>query len=179
MSNIKLNTVNGSVTLVPEDGTGNVDITVPRAGILSPTGDGSQLTGISQFVEYNTTLQISLGSSGSTYTWSSSLPANVWVAADVFLASQDSDNIDHYNVHIGLATFTGNAYGETYPAAIPPYGVTSVTHLGDSQGVAVGYYGDWNQTIFKTDGSGNVYFTVIGNNAATGVYVRVYGYWTI
>lgn len=32
MSNIKLNTANGSVTLVPENGSGNVDITVPRVG---------------------------------------------------------------------------------------------------------------------------------------------------
>lgn len=33
MADIKLNTTNGSVTLKPEDGSGNVDITVPRAGL--------------------------------------------------------------------------------------------------------------------------------------------------
>jgi hypothetical protein len=32
MADIKLNTANGSVTLKPQDGTGNVDITVPRVG---------------------------------------------------------------------------------------------------------------------------------------------------
>lgn len=33
MSDIKLNTTNGSVTLKPEDGSGNVDVTIPRAGV--------------------------------------------------------------------------------------------------------------------------------------------------
>ena len=33
MSNLKLSTTNGSVTLKPEDGSGNVDVTIPRAGV--------------------------------------------------------------------------------------------------------------------------------------------------
>lgn len=32
MGNIKLQSTNGSVTLTPEDGAGNIDLTVPRAG---------------------------------------------------------------------------------------------------------------------------------------------------
>lgn len=32
MSSIKMNTANGSVTLIGEDGSGNIDITVPRTG---------------------------------------------------------------------------------------------------------------------------------------------------
>lgn len=33
MADLKLNTTNGSVTLKPEDGSGNVDVTIPRAGV--------------------------------------------------------------------------------------------------------------------------------------------------
>lgn len=33
MADLKLNTTNGSVTLKPEDGGGNVDVTIPRAGV--------------------------------------------------------------------------------------------------------------------------------------------------
>ena len=33
MSNLKLSTTNGSVTLKPEDGSGNVDVMIPRSGI--------------------------------------------------------------------------------------------------------------------------------------------------
>jgi len=32
MADLKLNTTNGSVTLKPEDGSGNVDVSIPRAG---------------------------------------------------------------------------------------------------------------------------------------------------
>jgi hypothetical protein len=31
---LKINSTNGSVTLTPEDGVGNVDITVPRSSII-------------------------------------------------------------------------------------------------------------------------------------------------
>jgi len=33
MADLKLNTTNGSVTLKPEDGSGNVDVSIPRAGV--------------------------------------------------------------------------------------------------------------------------------------------------
>lgn len=33
MADLKLNTESGSVTLVPENGSGNVDVTIPRAGV--------------------------------------------------------------------------------------------------------------------------------------------------
>ena len=33
MADLKLNTTNGSITLKPENGTGNVDITIPRGGV--------------------------------------------------------------------------------------------------------------------------------------------------
>ena len=32
---VKLNSPSGSVNLVPEDGAGNVDVTIPRAGVMS------------------------------------------------------------------------------------------------------------------------------------------------
>jgi len=179
MADIKLNSANGSMTIKAEDGTGNVDFVLPRGGFLTPTGDGSQLSGItsSQFTEYNTALQITLSGQGATYTWSPSLPANTWVAADVFLSSTDGDQSDHFNVHIGHTSSTANSWGDTYPAALPPYGVAIVTNLGDSQGVAAGHYGAWNHTTFKTNSSGQVIFTIAGTNAGSGVYVRVKGYW--
>lgn len=34
MSDLKLNTANGSITLKPENGTGNVDVEIPRSGFL-------------------------------------------------------------------------------------------------------------------------------------------------
>jgi hypothetical protein len=33
MADLKLNTANGSITLKPEDGSGNVDVTIPRNGV--------------------------------------------------------------------------------------------------------------------------------------------------
>jgi len=36
---LKLNSASGSVTLTPEDGSGNVDVTVPRSGIVSDLSD--------------------------------------------------------------------------------------------------------------------------------------------
>ena len=36
---LKLNSANGSVTLTPEDGSGNADVTVPRGGIVSDLSD--------------------------------------------------------------------------------------------------------------------------------------------
>ena len=35
---IKLNSANGSVTMIPEDGSGNVNFTVPRTGFLATSG---------------------------------------------------------------------------------------------------------------------------------------------
>ena len=35
----------GSVVLTGEDGAGNVNVEIPRAGVLAPDGDGSSLTG--------------------------------------------------------------------------------------------------------------------------------------
>tara|TARA_R110000764_G_scaffold56527_2_gene123144 strand:- start:289 stop:831 length:543 start_codon:yes stop_codon:yes gene_type:complete len=40
---IKLNSASGSVTMIPEDGSGNVNFTVPRTGFLASTG--GSLTG--------------------------------------------------------------------------------------------------------------------------------------
>lgn len=37
---LKINSTNGSVTLTPEDGTGNVDITVPRSAIVGEDHSG-------------------------------------------------------------------------------------------------------------------------------------------
>lgn len=42
---IKLNTASGSVTLTAEDGAGGASVSIPRAGVLAPDGDGSSLTG--------------------------------------------------------------------------------------------------------------------------------------
>ena len=44
---IKIDSAVGSITLSAEDGSGNVNLTIPRAGYLSATGNGSQLTNIS------------------------------------------------------------------------------------------------------------------------------------
>ena len=38
---IKLNSASGSVTMIPEDGSGNVDFTVPRTGFLATSTLGS------------------------------------------------------------------------------------------------------------------------------------------
>ena len=38
---IKLNSASGSVTIIPEDGSGNVDFTVPRTGFLATSTIGS------------------------------------------------------------------------------------------------------------------------------------------
>ena len=44
---IKIDSAVGSITLSAEDGSGNVNLTIPRAGYLSATGNGSQLTNVS------------------------------------------------------------------------------------------------------------------------------------
>ena len=40
---LKLNTANGSMSLVPEDGAGNVQVNIPRAGVI--TSDVSAAAG--------------------------------------------------------------------------------------------------------------------------------------
>jgi len=51
---IQLNSVNGSVTLVPEDGTGNVDVTVPRNGFIVQAVGKTITTQGSQTITINT-----------------------------------------------------------------------------------------------------------------------------
>ena len=170
MAQIALNKPSGGqMILAPEDGTSSETITIPSTGVMHPDARF--------FNEYNTTLQVTLSGNYTSYTWSGhGLPADVWVFADVFLSSTDGDQSDHLNVHIGPAASTANSWGDTHPSSLPPYGVAIVTNLGDNQGVAAGWYGAWNQTMFKTNSSGQIILTITGTNAGSGVYIRVHGY---
>lgn len=65
MADLKLNTNNGSVTLKPEDGSGNVDVTIPRAGVGKllqvVQGTNDILTVTTSGTEYHSTgLSVSL-----------------------------------------------------------------------------------------------------------------------
>ena len=129
------------------------------------------------FQSHNTALQLTL-SPGGGYTWSGhGIPGNVWVSASVFISSTDPDNSDHFNVHIGLASSAASSWGETYPASVPPYGVTPFTHEGDAQGVYLGHYGTWRSGMFKTAGDGKIYVLVAGMGpSGTGLRIQVHGY---
>jgi hypothetical protein len=134
---------------------------------------------ISGFHEYNATLSVNMGNSAS-YNWSGhGIPGNVWVSATVFLSSTDAaDQSDHFSLHMGNADSTATSWGDTFPAAVPPHGVTPFTHLGDSQGVAIGHYGDWMAGIFKTASDGSIKLRLVGTSGnGSGVYVKVNGYW--
>ena len=66
---LKLNTTNGSITLTAEDGSGNVALTIPRAGYLTPTGDGSALTGIDALPTQTSQSGKILTTNGSAASW--------------------------------------------------------------------------------------------------------------
>lgn len=65
MADLKLNTESGSVTLVPENGSGNVDVTIPRVGVGKVLQQqSSDFNGIS----LSTTTSTSYISSGMSIT---------------------------------------------------------------------------------------------------------------
>jgi hypothetical protein len=71
---LQLNSVNGSVTLVPEDGTGNANVTVPRGGFSSGLGVGqtwqdmtaSRAAGVTYTNTTGRSISISIYCSGGT-----------------------------------------------------------------------------------------------------------------
>ena len=158
-----------------------VDARIPStAGFVQQSQLNSAIAGINttSFTESNKTVQFTMGASNSSYTWSAGLPANTWVAMSVFLSSRDSDQSDHYDIKIGPSANYGSTWGDTYPSAIVPYGFGIVTHPGDNQSVALGYYGFWDEVIAKTNASGQLVFSIVGSNGGSGVAVRTKGYWS-
>jgi len=162
-----------------DPGVYEINGTEPTVSELLEKGRPNTEAGLGSFVPYDTTLSVNMGNSAS-YNWSGhGIPGNVWVSATVFLSSTDAaDQSDHFSLHMGNADSTATSWGDTFPAAVPPHGVTPFTHLGDSQGVAIGHYGDWMAGIFKTASDGSIKLRLVGTSGnGSGVYVKVNGYW--
>ena len=118
-------------------------------------------------------------SANTNYTWDAGtpIPGNVWVSMNVFCSSMDSDESDHFDIVVGPNVHSGQTWGGTNAASTPSNDHSIITHLGDSQGVAVGYYGVWHHVVCKANSNGDIVFTLLGSNGGTGVNVRTQGYW--
>ena len=130
------------------------------------------------FTDFNAAVSFTLPGGNNSYTWSPSLPANKWVALSVHISSTDSDQNDHFDIKVGPGTDFGSTWGDTYPSSNVSFGWGILTHPGDSQGLAGGYYGMWDEIIAKTNGSGQLVFSIVGSNGGSGVTVRTKGYWS-
>lgn len=91
MSNLKLNTTNGSVTLKPENGSGNVDVTIPRAGVVALDNNNYKTTATTKI----TTLW-----SGFSY--------------GVLGLSESANNFDFIIVHYDLSTSSQTVATSSY-----------------------------------------------------------------
>jgi hypothetical protein len=98
---LKLNTTSGSITLVAEDGSGNADVTIPRAGIgsvssLSDLSITATATELNYVDGVTSAIQTQLNSKvGSTYT------GNVDITGELV--------VDSYNESYAAVTSTSNA----------------------------------------------------------------------
>jgi hypothetical protein len=98
---LKLNTTSGSITLVAEDGSGNADVTIPRAGIgsvssLSDLSITATATELNYVDGVTSAIQTQLdGKVGSTYT------GDVDITGELV--------VDSYNETYAAVTSTSNA----------------------------------------------------------------------
>ena len=152
-------------------GSGEVDLYVDGFGQFSQGVKGA-------FVDANCVGSWTM-SANTNYTWNpgTPIPANVWVSMNVFCASMDGDDSDHFDIVVGPNVHSGQTWGTTNAASTPSNDHSIITHLGDSQGVAVGHYGVWHHVVCKADSNGDIVFTLLGSNGGTGVNVRTQGYW--
>mgnify|MGYP005989323535 CR=1 FL=1 len=151
--------------------TGNVD----AAGKIT-----SQGFTVATFRTADNTYQVTLGASGETSV-ASGLPGDCVIFGCVHLITTDVDQSDHFDVTIGEVNTNSTTWaGSTgsYPNALPPNGTTTVSHLGDSQGVLQGHYGAWTPIAFRVTSSGDIKISVVGNNASARVSIKVMGYIT-
>ena len=153
-------------------GTGEMDLYVDGFGLFNQGVKGA-------FVDVSNAAGGWTMTAGAVYTWNANnaLPADVWVSMYVFLASMDSDESDHYDVIVGPNQHTGTTWGGTNAANTPSNDHSIVTHMGDNQDVAGGWYGKWDHVICKADSNGDIVFSLLGSNGGTGVNARVQGYW--
>lgn len=132
---LKLNTASGSITITAEDGSGNVDVTVPRAGIgtVSSLSDLS-ITATSTELNYvdgvTSAIQTQLdGKVGSSYTGDVDITGELIVDSynETYAAVTSSSNATTVNCENGNAfshTLTENT---TFTFSSPPASGTAYT----------------------------------------------------
>jgi len=132
---LKLNTASGSITITAEDGSGNVDVTVPRAGIgtVSSLSDLS-ITATSTELNYvdgvTSAIQTQLdGKVGSSYTGDVDITGELVVDSynETYAAVTSSSNATTVNCENGNAfshTLTENT---TFTFSNPPASGTAYT----------------------------------------------------
>ena len=123
---IKLNTASGSVTLTAEDGAGGASVSIPRAGVLAPDGDGSSLTGINAITDTSELTDVTVASADPESVSNVPAAGHLWinkVSGEAFICTD--------------ATTGANAFyniGEGTGGVVPP------VPWGD-RGVFAGGYG--------------------------------------
>ena len=162
MSNIKLNTANGSVTLVPEDGSGNVNITVPRAGV----GKVLQFKRVEQPSVNVITTVTTLTDSGMNINFIPiSTTSNLYIEA-IFHWDKESSVYDGIGLAIyrdGVNLHSSNAYGLgafEYSAGSDDYHRTPVSAYVASNSTSTTniriYYRTWSGNSTKIFGHAGI-----------------------
>lgn len=132
---LKLNTTSGSITLVAEDGSGNADVTIPRAGIgsvssLSDLSITATATELNYVDGVTSAIQTQLdGKVGSSYTGDVDITGELIVDSynETYAAVTSSSNATTVNCENGNAfshTLTENT---TFTFSSPPASGTAYT----------------------------------------------------
>jgi len=133
---IKLNSASGSVTMIPEDGSGNVNFTVPRTGFLASAGGA--LTGA---LTTNSTIDgVDIATrdgilTSTTTTANAALPKAGGALTGALTTNSTIDGVD-IATRDGIltsTTSTANTANTTAAAALPKAGgtVTGLVNMSD------------------------------------------------
>ena len=160
MADLKLNTTNGSVTLKPEDGSGNVDVTIPRTGVgkvlqvqdyVVPSINDAY-TAISSGVQWDTPISISFtpASNNSKIYIDAEVQTRIIGAVGIIIGiKQNGVKIDgnynkaaqyfaykgdginhHYQAHLTASIVNTNTTTKTFSVWMEPYAGTGEFSYG-------------------------------------------------
>jgi len=127
---LKLNSASGSITLTPEDGSGNADVTIPRAGIgnLSTSDIGSTVQGYdADTAKYDDT---TANFTGTLQNGGSNVVVDSDIGSTVQAYDADTTKNDVANTFTADQTIQGeliaDSYNEKYTAVTSTSNATTV-----------------------------------------------------